>query len=527
MALKSQSKNRRKARRHVVHRPRGVVHPRVLAVGPEHFAFVCVDCAKARSKLMLADFYGRVLLEPTTVEHNQHGFETVIKSIRDAMVQHHIKDVIVVIERTGRYHGPVQRAFRKAGFEVRIIHPYTTKQYRLPADPGNKTDDTDLSAIHRAAVNGFGLSEHDPDPVYVQLQLLARHRRNLVRKRVAIQQQMLEHLQSFMPGYSKCVADVFESPVVLWVARNLGSAAAIVQADVAGLSQQVRQAGIRSQRSTLQKIVAWARSAPSAEEPAWLHHRIFLELDADQLAKAQSIRTIESELAGPLTLTPYVLLLSIVGINVVSAAEFAGEMGPIERYAKARAITGRAGLFPSRYQSDEVDRRDGPLIRHANRDLRYAILMIADNLIKCNDYFALLAEGWRLKSKDARNLRVQVAGRFCRIAYQMVAGRMTFQHPCTRQRDYILHKLIIFALAHSTTSDQLLRNLDATVTQLPRTAHREEAVPLVEELTRVQQRRGAGPHPLGTILPAVLAKLEVDLVRSKESGEADLTERPS
>ena len=63
-------------------------------------------------------------------------------------------------------------------------------------------------------------------------------------------------------------------------------------------------------------------------------------------------------MAGLLASAPYVLLLSIVGINVVSAAELAGEMGPIERYPKARAITGRAGLFPSRYQSDQVNRRD-------------------------------------------------------------------------------------------------------------------------------------------------------------------------
>jgi hypothetical protein len=335
---------------------------------------------------------------------------------------------------------------------------------------------------------------------------------------------MLEHLQSFMPGYSKCVGDIFGSPAVLWVARDLGSAAAIIQVGLAGLSQQVRQADIRVQRSTLEKIVAWARSAPPAEEPASLHHRIFLELDADQLAKARSIQAVESELAGPWAGTPYVLLLSIVGINVVSAAEFAGEMGPIARHPKARAITGRAGLFPSRYQSDQVDRRDGALVRHANRDLRYAILMIADNLIKCNEHFAVLAAGWRLRGKDARSVRVQVAGRFCRIAYQMVAGRMIFRHPCTQQRDYILDKLIRFSLEHRTVPDQLSRNLDVAVAQLPRAAHREEAAPLAEELARVQKPRGTGPHPLGTILPAVLANLEVDLVRSTESGEADPTE---
>lgn len=524
MAVKSRSKDRRKPQPHALHKPRGVVHPRVVAVGPEHFAFVCVDCAKARSRLMLADFYGRVLIEPTTVEHNRSAFETSVMAVRAAMAHHHIKDVIVVVERTGRYHGPVRRAFGQAGFEVRIIHPYTTKQYRLPADPGNKTDDTDLSAIHRAAVNGFGLSEHEPDPIYVRLQLLARHRRKLVQKRVTLQQQMLEHLQSFMPGFSRCVADVFDSPAALWVARDLGSAAAIVRDGMAGLSQRARQAGLRVQRSTLEKMVAWARSAPSAEGSAVLHHRIFLELDADQLAKARGIRSIEGELAGSLAGTPYVLLLSVVGINVVSAAEFAGEMGPIERYPKARAITGRAGLFPSRYQSDQVDRRDGALVRHANRDLRYAILMIADNLIKCNEHFSVLASGWRLQGKDARDVRVRVAGRFCRIAYQMVAGRATFRHPCARQRDYILNKLIRFSLEHSIAPDQLARDLDAAVSQLPREAHHEEAVALTEELARVRKQRGAGPHSLGTILPAVLAKLEVDLVRSTESGEADPTE---
>src|SRR5208337_4856314 len=95
-------------------------------------------------------------------------------------------------------------------------------------------------------------------------------------------------------------------------------------------------------------------------------------------------------LAGLLVQTPYVLLMGIPGINVVSAAEFAGEMGPIERYATARAITGRAGLFPSRYQSDHVDYPDGQLVRCANRNLRRAIMMIADNLVKCNDHFRVL-----------------------------------------------------------------------------------------------------------------------------------------
>jgi hypothetical protein len=37
-----------------VGKPRGLLHPRVEQVGPEHFGIVCFDCAKARSKFLLA-----------------------------------------------------------------------------------------------------------------------------------------------------------------------------------------------------------------------------------------------------------------------------------------------------------------------------------------------------------------------------------------------------------------------------------------------------------------------------------------
>ena len=43
-------------------KPSGLLDQRVQAVGPEHFGIVSVDCAKQRSRWMLRDFYGRVLL---------------------------------------------------------------------------------------------------------------------------------------------------------------------------------------------------------------------------------------------------------------------------------------------------------------------------------------------------------------------------------------------------------------------------------------------------------------------------------
>ena len=513
---------RRPARRpHEIHKPNGSVHPRVQKVGPDHFGIVSVDCAKTRSKWMFADFYGNVLIGPTELHHAKPALQAASEQIRQASAKRQILDLIVVAERTGRYHQVVKQSFTAEGFEVRVVHPFATKQFRQPADPGNKTDDTDLSAIHRAAVNGFGLAEPATDPTHSRLKLLARHRRDLVRKAVALRCKIREHLNVFMPGFDGCFADPFTGEVALTIARDLGSPQAVREARVTGLERTLRDAGVRFQGPTLERIVAWAEQAPDPSDDAPIHQRIAMALEDDRRTKLREIATLESDLGELLARTPSILLLSIPGVNVVSAAEFAGEMGPISHYASSRSITRRAGLVPSRYQSDRVDRADGPLIRQANRSLRQAILTIADNLMTCNEYFRSLSAKWREAGKDPRHSHVKVAGRFCRIAYQMVAGGRVFSHPCCQRRDYILKKFMKFHMEHATPMVQAQRTLESAVEQIPGQERLAEAAPLAEELAKATARRGSGPRLIGELLPAVLAQLGVNLVESKSSGEAD------
>jgi len=75
MAAKRNSRKSRTIGPAVLGKPNGAIQPRVQAVGPEHFGIVAVDCAKARSKWMLCDFYGRLLVPPTTVEHQRTALQ--------------------------------------------------------------------------------------------------------------------------------------------------------------------------------------------------------------------------------------------------------------------------------------------------------------------------------------------------------------------------------------------------------------------------------------------------------------------
>jgi hypothetical protein len=269
----------------------------------------------------------------------------------------------------------------------------------------------------------------------------------------------------------------------------------------------------------VQAVLDWADQAAPGDVAADQHRRIALAYYRDRQQKSQEIHALERDIAARLVRTPYVLLLSFPGINVVSAADFAGEAGPIENYANPKSLTGRAGLRPSRYQSDEVDKANGPLVRNANRSLRAAILGIADNLIVCNHHFGVLATQWAAQGKDPRHTRVKVALRFCRIAFQMVAGRQVFRHPSIPGRHYILDKLTAFHRAHDTPMTEVLRDLQAAVGQIPGREHAAEAKPLAEELQRVQDGHRRGPQLLGDILPLVLARLGVGVVQSEPSGE--------
>ena len=125
--------------------------------------------------------------------------------------------------------------------------------------------------------------------------------------------------------------------------------------------------------------------------------------------------------------------------------------------------------------------------------------------------------------KDPRDTHVKVGSRFCRIAYQMVAGHQVCRHPSCQHRSFVLHMLTEFHREHATAMSQVMADLGAALGQFPRDEHRAEAEPLVAALLQARRARAGGVQMLGEILPEVLARMGVHRVESGLSGEADPT----
>jgi hypothetical protein len=256
-------------------------------------------------------------------------------------------------------------------------------------------------------------------------------------------------------------------------------------------------------------VLTWASQV--ADQPirdATLHHAIWTDLEELYRHFQQQITAIEQDLAGYLVQTRYVRLMAIPGINVVSAADLAGEMGPISNYADANAITGRAGLFPSRYQSDQTD-TSGRIIRFSNRRLRCALMRIADNIADHCPYYRGIADADLARGVDIRAGRVRIVKKFSRLAFACLVSDEPMKHPAFREPDSILEKLREFHGLHQTPMDQLLADLQATVEQLSYSTRNYEAK-VVAEVLRNNVSRKRGGIAIGELLPAVLARLRVN-----------------
>jgi transposase len=373
-------------------------------------------------------------------------------------------------------------------------------------------------ALHRAALNGFALIEHQRDEFWTCFLRVGRFRRTLIHAAAKLRTRSHHLLDAYLPGFiDRAFPDFWNNNCAWPIAAAILSPQEILTMGEDGLARLLRDQGIRFHRRSLAGILTWAAAAPAPDVAPENARRLALALQREREQKTLEIRAFDIDLAQLLCRTPYVLMLSCPGLNVPTVADIAAELGPIRHYASAKSLTGRAGLWPTRHQSGQVDRR-GSLVRCANRKLRAALLRGADSLLRSNPHFLDLGTAWKKAGEDPHRRVVKVANHLCRILYQMVAGQQVFAHPQCQERHWILDKLIAFHAEHDSDAQVTERDLDAAVAQLPTETYAAEAEPLRERLEALQRGRAKDPQGLAATLPKVLARMGVSKVESKESG---------
>jgi len=119
---------------------------------------------------------------------------------------------------------------------------------------------------------------------------------------------------------------------------------------------------------------------------------------------------------------------TIAGCGVVTAAAVVAEIGDITRFRSAKALRRYAGLTPKIEQSGERT-VTGKLVRHCNKHLRRALIIIAQSFVKSARVTDTRAKScyFRCLFRHGPNpAKVDLARRLCDIIFAMLRDRTDF-----------------------------------------------------------------------------------------------------
>jgi transposase len=307
-----------------------------------------VDWASRAHAVCIIDERGAAL-ERFEVEHTEPGLRSLGRRLAKAEVAG------VAIERPD---GPVIDALFAAGLTVFVIASRHVKALRTRyGTAGNKDDRSDafiLADVLRT--DGHRLRPLRPDsPGTVTLRATVRARKDLVRTRVRLTQQLRAHLELVYPGVVGLFWEL-DSPIALRFLLRFPSAA-----KAAWLSPRRMAAWLRGEgycgRTSPDELCRRLEIAPAGVEGPEAEARAAVTLAFVQalLAVRDQVAELEARIAEQLELHPDGMIFrSLPRAGMVRAAGLLAEIGDVrERFPTPESLACLAGAAPSTRQSGQ------------------------------------------------------------------------------------------------------------------------------------------------------------------------------
>ena len=400
---------------------------------------VAVDVAKERVSAMVTDFFGNVLVPPENFPVTAAGLALLEQRIGAAGREHALEHIVIGLEQTGRLHEPVRRVLQRR-WEVTLIHPLVTNHLRQGISPSVKTDAIDMDALFRAVAGCYGSPVRTLPVACERWRAVHRVREQLVDERTTLKLRMHERIHAVLPGFATQFENLWSSPAAMAIVAGFDGPDGIRRLGEQGLQGWLRNRGAVCTLARAAALLAWAGNAVPPAAAATTEAAI-LQADLEHLAMLnRRIESYERQSLEFLVQTPFVLLLSVRGISHVLGSGLGAEAGPMSFYPTARNLTGRAGLYPRRYQSDQTDLQGG--MAKGEPFLRDVLLKMGRCLTRPQGAFSAWGESRRAAGLCERQIAAAMANRFCGIAHTMLLAGQTFNHPAAREPVSVLGKLL-------------------------------------------------------------------------------------
>ena len=377
----------------------------------EEARFGGVDWSWERHAVCIVDAAGTVI-ERFEAEHQAAGLQAMVRRLRRAGVQR------VAIERGD---GPVVDALLAGGLEVVVISSRQVRALRLRyGTAGNKDDRFDafvLADVLRS--DGHRLASLTPDSsATIGLRALVRTRKDLVKHRIALGNQLRANLLAAFPGAVGLFAEI-DSPISLTFLTRFPSAERAAWLSQKRLAAWLAAVGYCG-RQTPEQLMAHLSAAPAGlSGPAGAACATVTEqLVASLIDLRARIDVLDEAIAETLALHhDAAVFTSLPRAGTNRAALLLAEIGDCRaRFPDDTALAAAAGVAPSTRASGK---RHHVAFRHScDKKLREALIDFAADSRQASPWAADIYQ--RARDRGARHPHaVRILARaWCRVIWR-------------------------------------------------------------------------------------------------------------
>ncbi|AST90630.1 IS110 family transposase [Sutcliffiella cohnii] len=424
----------------------------------EKVLIVSIDVSKVLQKSMILNYFGEVIQTPFSFMVSQGGFRYLFDKIETAQKFCQAEKVFVGIEATGHYYEDIVRILTDAGYSVHIINPASTHEERKQHLTYTKTDDIDLYLIAEALIGNKATNAKLPTGHYKQLQHLTRARRNEVNKRSRIKVEIRaihDHIWREYQGYSvlvdgkvktKNIFSDFWGKASLHLLVNFPHASQLLELGELGLRKLSKEYNLKLRNTTIEKLL-FAASESVSKPIEELSSELFIlkQKLKDYQWHTENIKAYEQEIERIFIDTDGLLLLTVPGIGLVTAAEVYCEMGDLSHYTSASQLIKKAGTNPTIKQSGPEKGYYGQISKQGNANLRRAVFNAGKTLSTHNEALRPFYKRLKENGKKTRQAYIAMGNKFLKIAFAMLKNQQPFQwnNPTYNYKEEVIKKLTL------------------------------------------------------------------------------------
>ena len=403
---------------------------------PEGYLIVGIDPHK-KKHAAVAITQDLTIRDRFKLDNTKEGLEFMVRRVRTEMVKSDCRGVMFAIETGGHYWRNIAYYLDEQGIPFRFINQYTLKRRREGKDLNHRKNDyRDSEVAAQLMCTGEFVESTIPQGVYAELRTTHNAYRRLVKERTRLTNLMKGLLDGLFPEFVQvfkdpcaktalCVLSCCVIPSVIAIMTE-SEFIATIEAHYQGCHL------LRRKLAALYRVAATsigisAGSRPVASELSFL-------IEKFELIK-RHIGTIERMLVQLVDETEEgKYLLSITGLNYISAAGLIAELGCFKLYRTSKQMIKMAGSNPTESESGGKRGSHTPMSKQGRPVLRYCAWTAVIPMLRFNADFRAWAKQRRERPVYANPLcGREVVGaalnKLLRLAFALVKNQTLYRLP--------------------------------------------------------------------------------------------------